>query len=282
MRSCQSFVVAALTACLAACGQAAQAPAADSATTAAASTNGAYANGQAPIILETLVPSTPLPQTWFICDALDSTSIWVASAPDANGVFALALYDKETHQVQRTPGLTLSRPAVAGPNGPMQAFGQNGADMGVIYTLDPARMSAPNAATTAPVISLDVAGEEFTCRHFEHTVFFGFTNRQSIVARQVGDSVELMFFSFSDTDAPFAVELEHGEQTTTASETVSGGRGSVDEENGRVSWVWENTQRDANEYRVFTAIDEESVLQTSVNGQIMDTEAFQAYALARR
>lgn len=267
---------------IAACGQS-NAPASDAEAPSGSVSADAlftYGGGFAPVLLETIDPTnySPTP-TWFICDSIDGPDIFVASIPDEGGAFMLARYDKTTQQVQRTMMIT-SGPPFAAPNGPAQTFNDGDVAQGIIYTLDASRMSAPDAATTTPVIGLDFAGEEFNCRWFEHMAFIGFTSTQSVVVRKIGDAIDLMTFAF-DSEGALMVEMQHGEQSTIVDISAANGYQSAGHNREDVV-QWGFVLGDgATSYGVWTVPDEPSVFQISQDGAITLTEEFQAYALAR-
>lgn len=239
-----------------------------------------YDGGFAPVLLETVDPTNYAPPPiWFICDSIGGPDIFVASIPDEGGAFMFARYDKTTLQAQRTMVRTSGEPFAA-PNGPAQAFTDDGGTLGVIYTLDAARMSTPDATTTIPIVGLDFAGEEFDCRWFEHMVFQGFTSTQSVVVRKVGDAIDLMTFAF-DSEGALMVEMQHGEQSTIVDISAANGvQGAGHNREDVVQWGFVLGEG-ATSYGVWTVPDEPSVFQVSQDGVITTTEEFQAYALAR-
>ncbi|HVK81594.1 MAG TPA: hypothetical protein VM915_13390 [Verrucomicrobiae bacterium] len=239
-----------------------------------------YGGGFAPVLVENIDPTNYMPPpTWFICDSIDGPDIFVANTPDEGGAFILARFDKNTQQAQRTMMITSGAPFAA-PNGPAQTFTDGAGTQGIIYTLDAARMSAPEAATTTPVIGLDFAGEEFNCRWFEHMAFIGFTNMQSVVVRKVGDAIDLMTFAF-DSEGALMVEMQHGEQSTIVD--ISAANGHESGGHNREDVVqWGFVVGDgATSYGVWTVPEAPAVFQVTQNGVITTTEEFQAYALAR-
>ena len=275
----------ALVLALAACGQSTAPPAAESTAQAApASLSNAlfsYGGGVAPILVENPTPGeyNP-PPIWFICDSIDGDDIFVASILNEGGGFGLAHYNRSLKQAQRSY-VQLSGEMFAAPNGPAQAFADADGTQGVIYTLDPARMSSPDAATTPAVIGLDFASEEFQCRYFEHTLFMGFTATESVVVRRVGDNIQLMIFGPEASSNGLMVEMQHGEQSSLVDVTAENGvQGAGHNRENVVQWVWESAD-DGKQYNVWTVPDEASVIQPSTGGEITQTDEFLAYVLAR-
>lgn len=266
---------------VAACGQRAEAPADAAPAAAASSTLFTYGGGFAPLFSTAENPyyeNTP-PPTWFICDSITSPDAFVASIPDEGGAFMLARYHKDTQAIERMNVRTTGE-MFSGEYGPAQGFLDEAGTQGAIYTLDAARMSSPDAATTTPVMMVEFAGEGFHCRWFEYMAFIGFTNTQSVVVRRRGDAIDMMTFRH-DAEGALMVEMEHEEASTTVDITAENGQQSDGYNRENVIQFGFVSGSDGAGYSVWTVPDEASVIQRLQGGEVVSTEEFRAYALAR-
>lgn len=126
---------------------------------------------------------SPLPQyaaspnargVWFICHAVQSPEIFVATLPDSEGRFELVERVKGDAEVVARQELSLSsaRPTAA----ERTPFFADGAESGAIVT-----NGAFWGRNTPPIEKLVVGDREFTCLWRDHTVLMGFTERETFV-----------------------------------------------------------------------------------------------------
>jgi hypothetical protein len=249
---------------LAACGQAAEAPAGDEAGVDAAPFD-------LPMQYQPFTNATGT-AAWFVCDTVGGSRIFVGSTPDESGAFELREYEKGQATPARTLALTLyNDPAL---NNPSQ-FSFRGEDGVVSFN----GAFADAYAIPIDLVGIGLEGAE-TCRLMSRTYLTAFTANRSFVVRDASENeLEYLGYDASNWEDAGFEQAPDGSRTNSASVRAAGSR--VQSTDGTVQY--EFPAGSAYLYRVtLPYADAEPTLEVLRNGEVITREPIIAMQLGAR
>lgn len=174
----------------------------------------------APQALEARTDAPTAP--WFICDGIDTPSIFVMAKSGDNARVLVTEYSKTDGRPAWRADFAIGQ--AEGAAGSVYTPLQRGQEGGQIRQINPGVLENPGSAYTPPFSSLTFGQRTITCRWLARTRFMGFDERRSFVVHEDADG-DLIYttYDFADAQAASPIDLAENSRTTGFSVEVRGG-----------------------------------------------------------
>jgi hypothetical protein len=214
-------------------------------------------------------------EPWLLCDAINQPVLLIGHRAKPSGAMLITVYSKAGESAAQTLPITLG--VEEGAAGSVyRALLRDGTNVGHVRTLNPGMLEDPNDAYTAPVASVRMNSQDYSCRWLARTRFAGFTARRSIFITQDADG-DLIYQTFDFADAAASLDLGEGQRSTLFSVEVRDGRESTTPDGQ--TFAFEN---DGYRYEIWAPNAAQGRLSILRDGREVQSEPFIAFQTGPR
>jgi hypothetical protein len=159
---------------------------------------------------------------WFLCDGTNRPRIAVVERDERGSTATLTWVEKSkgAPSTQETYALGEASPGAGQLFFPLL---QDGREAGNLHAVNPGMLPDPSRALIPPFVSLQVRGEELSCRWMLGVRVMGFDGTRGVLVTQEANGFTYRSFDFAAAAKAKQTRVEGYGQTTPASQTVQGG-----------------------------------------------------------
>lgn len=163
-------------------------------------------------------PPLTATRPWFICDGLDTASVFVLARSEDNSRVLVTEYAKRDGRPAWRGDYQLG-PAEGAAGSIYTPLTRGGEAAGQIRQINPGMLDNPGSAYTAPYTSMQLGDREIACRWMARTRIIAFNERRSIVVHEDQDG-DLIYSAYDFSAAPQQSPIELSDNSRTTAFTV--------------------------------------------------------------